>query len=315
LPTHRELAEHLDVAPGTITRAYALAQEQGLVTGTTGRGSFVASIAGERSGIIDLSRNLVHRDQRDRNVRAMLSNFADANKAAQFLDEEQDPAGVLEHRTVGARWMSRPGFEPAAEDIVMCSGVQNAMHVVLSTIAKPGDVVLSESVTYAGVKAIAALLGLQLRGVAIDADGLDPQAFEDECKRGARILYTTPTLQNPTTITMPTKRRQQIASIAQRYNVSVLEDDVYGFLVPNAPLPLAAYAPENTYYLLGTSKSLAPGIRVGYAVCPRGMQQRVASTLRTTLWETSPLMTALLTKWIQDGTAERTIERKRVEVE
>src|SRR6266566_1223200 len=74
LPTHRELAEHLGVAAGTITRAYALAQEQGLVTGTTGRGSFVAPISGQQAGIIDLSRNLVHRDQRDRNVRAILSN-------------------------------------------------------------------------------------------------------------------------------------------------------------------------------------------------------------------------------------------------
>jgi DNA-binding transcriptional MocR family regulator len=314
LPTHRELAEHLNVALGTVTRAYALAKTQGIVTGTTGRGTFVASLLAAQEGIIDLSRNLVHREQRDGNVRTMLGMYGDVGKAMLLLDEEQDPAGVLEHRTVAAGWMRRPGFAPAAEDMVICSGVQHAMHTVLATIAKPGDVVVTESVSYAGIKGIAALSGLQLRGLPMDSEGIDPQAFEDACRRGARLLYTTPTLHNPTTITTSAKRRQEIARVAETYGAAVLEDDVLGFLAPEAPLPLAAYAPANTYYLLGTSKSIAPGLRVAYAVCPRGMQPRIANTVRTTIWETSPLMSALLTKWIQEGTANRTIALKRVEV-
>jgi DNA-binding transcriptional MocR family regulator len=314
LPTHRELAEHLNVAPGTVTRAYALAQAQGLVTGTTGRGTFVASAPAAQEGIIDLSRNLVHREQRDGNIRTLLGAFGEAGQATLLLDEEQDPAGVLEHRTAAALWMRRPGFAPTADDIVVCSGVQHAMHTVLATIAKPGDVVVTEAVTYAGIKAIAALAGLQLRGLPMDSEGIDPQALEDACRQGARILYTTPTLQNPTTITMSAGRRQEIARIAETYNAAILEDDVLGFLAPGAPLPLAAYAPANTYYLLGTSKSIAPGLRVAYTVCPRGMQPRIANTVRTTIWETSPLMSAVLAKWIQDGTADRTIAFKRAEV-
>jgi DNA-binding transcriptional MocR family regulator len=175
-------------------------------------------------------------------------------------------------------------------------------------------VVVTEAVTYAGIKAIAAVAGLQLRGLPMDAEGIDPQAFEDACRRGARILYITPTLHNPTAITMPAARRQEIARIAETYNAAILEDDVYGFLEPGAPAPLAAYAPANTFYLLGTSKSIAPGLRIGYTICPRGMQQRVANTVRTTVWETSPLMSALLAKWIEDGTADRTIALKRAEV-
>jgi DNA-binding transcriptional MocR family regulator len=314
LPTHRELAEHLKVALGTVTRAYALAQAQGIVTGTTGRGTFVAAPLSATEGNIDLSRNMVHRDQRDGHVRATLGMFGDAGKVALLLDEEQNPAGVLEHRTVAAAWMRRPGFAPAAEDMVVCSGVQHAMHTVLATIAKPGDMVVTEAVTYAGIKAIAALSGLQLRGLPIDSEGIDPQAFEDACRRGARILYTTPNLHNPTAVTMSATRRQDIARIAETYHAAILEDDVYGFLTPDAPVPIAAFAPANTYYFLGTSKSMAPGLRVAYAICPRGMQQRVANTVRTTIWETSPLMSALVTKWIQDGTADRTIALKRAEV-
>ena len=314
LPTHRELAEHLNIALGTVTRAYALAQTQGLVTSTTGRGTFVASPPASQEGIIDLSRNLVHRDLRDGHVRTMLGMYGEVRKTLLLLDEEQDPAGVMEHRAVAAAWMRRPGFAPAVEDMVICSGVQHAMHAVLATIAKPGDVVVTEAVSYAGIKAIAALSGFQLRGLSMDAEGIDPQAFEDACRRGARILYTTPTLHNPTAITMSANRRQEIARIAETYNAAILEDDVYGFLAPGAPVPLAACAPANTYYLLGTSKSIAPGLRVAYAVCPRGMQQRVANTVRTTIWETSPLMSALLSIWIQDGTADRTIALKQAEV-
>ena len=314
LPTHRELAEHLQGARGTVTRASALAQTQGLVTSVTGRGTFVASPPAAQEGIIDLSRNLVHREPRDPNVRAMLGSYGDVGKAMLLLDEEQDPAGAMEHRTVAAAWMRRPGFAPAAEVVVICSGVQHAMYTVLATIAKPGDLVLTESVSYAGIKAIAALAGLRLRGLPMDSEGIDPQEFEDACRRGARILYTTPTLHNPTTITMSARRRQEIARVAETYQVAVLEDDVYGFLAPGSPAPLASFAPANTYYLLGTSKSIAPGLRIGYAVCPRGMQQRVANTVRTTIWEISPLMSGLLTKWIQDGTADRTIALKRAEV-
>jgi DNA-binding transcriptional MocR family regulator len=314
LPTHRELAEHLNVALGTVTRAYTLAQAQGLVTGVTGRGTFVASPPAAQEGMIDLSRNLVRREQRDGNIRALLNAYGDAGKAALLLDEEQDPAGVSDHRTAAAVWMSRPGFAPAADDIVVCSGVQHAMYTVLATIAKPGDVVVTETVTYAGIKAITALSGLQLRGLPMDSEGIEPQAFEDACRGGARILYTTPTLHSPTAIMMSAGRRQEIARIAETYDVAILEDDVYGFLAPGAPVPLAAYAPANTYYLVGTSKSIAPGLRVAYAICPRGIQQRIANTVRTTVWETSPLMSALVAKWIQDGTADRTIACKRVEV-
>ena len=94
----------------------------------------------------------------------------------------------------------------------------------------------------------------------------------------------------------------------------MLEDDVYGFLAPDTPRPLSAYAPDHSYYLISTSKSIAPGLRVGYTLCPEGMQHRIANTVRATIWETAPLMGELVTRWIEDGTAERIIEYKRAEV-
>lgn len=315
LPTHRELADHLRVAIGTITRVYALAKQRGIVTGTTGRGTFVAEPLGlSSSADLNLSQNMVMRDTRDPAIRAFLAAFGDPSVVGPLLDTDQSAAGPESQRDVAATWMARPGFQPKAADVVITCGVQHGMHVVLSNVTKPGDIVMTEHVTYAGIKAITALLQLQLRGLNTDDEGIDPQAFEDACRSGGKILYVTPTLQNPTSATMSDRRRREIAATVARYGVTVLEDDVYGFLAPDAPRPLAAYAPEHSFYLIGTSKSLAPGLRVGYTVCPAGMQPRIANTVRATIWEAAPLMGELVTKWIKDGTAERIIRYKRAEV-
>src|SRR5260370_36913386 len=113
-------------------------------------------------------------------------------------------------------------------------------------------------------------------------EGIEPQAFKHGCRRGARILYTTPTLQNPTTVTMSAARRQEIAHIAETYDVAILEDDVLGFLAPEAPLPVSPYAPANTYYLLRTSKGIAPGLPVASPIFPLGVQRQAANTSLTT---------------------------------
>lgn len=317
LPTHRDLAETLGVAIGTITRAYAIARQRGLVTGTTGRGTFVAGHTPNSAGTsaTNLSQNLVMRDTRDPAIRSMLAMYGDPGSVAPLLDLDPGPLGCERHRETGAKWISRQGFTPSADDIVISAGVQHGMHIVLATLAKPGNLVMTEEVTYAGIKAIASLLHLQLRGLKLDTEGIDPQALEDACKQGGKFLYTTPTLQNPTTATMSVKRRREIARIVRKYGVTVLEDDVYGFLLPDAPLPLATFAPEHTYFLSSTSKSLAPGLRIAFCVCPAGAQPKLADTVRTTIWEPAPLMAELVTKWIQDGTAQRIVAYKRAETQ
>src|SRR3954454_196561 len=92
LPTQRELAERIDVALGTVTRAYSLARAQGLVTGTIGRGTFVAMPEEDEGQFIDFGRNLVHRDQRDPGIRALLNGIGDPARIAVLLDREQNPA-------------------------------------------------------------------------------------------------------------------------------------------------------------------------------------------------------------------------------
>jgi DNA-binding transcriptional MocR family regulator len=113
---------------------------------------------------------------------------------------------------------------------------------------------------------------------------------------------------------MSLERRREIAAIAEAHEVAVLEDDVNGFL-PETPIaPIAALAPAQTYYLTGTSKSLAPGLRVGYVVPPPGKLERIAATIRATTWLTAPLLSEVVSQWIESGAADVMAGWKRREI-
>ena len=147
----------------------------------------------------------------------------------------------------------------------------------------------------------------------MDGDGLRPDAFEDACRLGsAKALYTMPTLHNPVGCVMPEGRRQEIAAIADRYGVPIVEDDSYGFLVPDVK-PIAAFSP-NVYYLVGTSKSLAASLRIGFVLSPSDMVDRLTAAVSSTTFLASPPMAEVVAQWIFDGTANRIMEWKRREV-
>lgn len=322
LPTHRELADKLGVAIGTITRAYMLAQRRGLISGEIGRGTFVrasgettASLAATEDAVsIDLSKNRVIRDARDPLIAEMFSSLSKSSDLSPLFDHYQPAEGSMRHRAVAARWLSRADFSVRPEQILVCSGAQHAMFVALSTLTEPGDTVLTEQFSYPGIKALANLLHLQLQALPVDEHGLRPEAFAEACRahRG-KVLYCIPTIQNPTATVMPEARRREIAGLAREHEVSIVEDDVYGFLDNEAPPPIAAFAPEHCYYINSTSKSIAPGLRIGYMVAPLHAVSRTASAISSSMWEAAPLMAEMVTRWIEDKTLERVINWKRRE--
>jgi DNA-binding transcriptional MocR family regulator len=186
---------------------------------------------------------------------------------------------------------------------------------VLGAITRPGDLILTEEVTYSGIKALASLLHLELRGLPMDEQGLTPAGFEAACSSGSpRALFCMATLQNPTGRTMPLARRRDIAAIAEAHDVAILEDDVNGFLPSQPFTPIVALAPAHTYYITGTSKSLAPGLRIGYVVPPAHRVDRVAATIRATTWLTAPLLAEITTAWIESGKATAIADWKRKEI-
>jgi DNA-binding transcriptional MocR family regulator len=321
LPTHRDLAERLGVTVGTVSRAYAEAARRGLVSGEVGRGTFVrgATDGGEHEpadGLVDLGQN--HPPDS-----ATLPQRAALLEALARLTARRDVGHLLEYpaaggnpadREAGAAWIGRAGLDASPADVLVCTGSQHGLTIVLATLLEPADLLLTESLTYAGVKAVAGLLHLRLKGLPIDEHGLRPEGLEQACREGgAKALYLIPTHHNPTTAVLPEQRRREIVTIARAHGLSIVEDDVHGLLPEERPRPIAALAPELTYYLTSTSKTLAPGLRIAYVASPPPMVPRLAASLRATTWAVAPLTAAVASAWIRDGTADALLRARREE--
>jgi len=324
LPTHRELADRLAVTVGTVSRGYAEAARRGLLSGEVGRGTFVRAAEAEsvsdepetEEALVDLTLN--HPPQPElgsarRALEATLVDLARGRDLGRLLGYPPD-GGAPSHREAGARWLERSGLEAPPERVLVCSGSQHGLTVLLTSRFQPGDLILSESLTYPGLKAVASLLHLRLEGLPLDESGLRADAFEDACRRlRPRGLYCVPTIQNPTSSVMSDARRGEIAEIARRHDVAILEDDIHALLPESRPLPIASFAPERSYYITSTSKSLAPGLRIAFILAPPGEAARLAAAIRATTWAAPPLMAELAARWIGDGTADRLLAERRAE--
>ena len=133
-------------------------------------------------------------------------------------------------RDAAASWLGRRALVPAQERIFLAPGAHGAMVGIFSLLARAGDTVLCEAITYPGVRSICAQLGLQLIGVDMDGDGVIPEALEGAVRRHApKAIYLNPTLQNPMTITIPERRRAAICSLARRFQIQIVEDDALWF--------------------------------------------------------------------------------------
>jgi DNA-binding transcriptional MocR family regulator len=323
LPTHRDLAERLGVTVGTITRAYAEAARRGVVIGEVGRGTFVRGSGLEsssfrfasqaESGLIDMSVNLPPAPPDPSALARALGTIASSAELGSLLDYAPE-GGSPEHRAAGASWISRFGFEVTSDRVLVSSGSQHGMTAVLAGLLRPGDVVLTESLTYPGMKALAGLLHLRLQGVPMDEHGLRADGFRAACRRGSvGALYCVPTLHNPTTAVMPEGRRREIVAIARQHDILIVEDDVHGPLLEERPPLLAALAPDITVHLSGTAKTLAPGLRIGYILAPKALVPRLATAIRATTWMAAPLLAEVASVWIRDGTADRILAGNRRE--
>jgi DNA-binding transcriptional MocR family regulator len=321
LPTQRHLARELDMAVATVSRAYTEAQRAGLVQGETGRGTFVRGrsadlefglLEGEGAPRLELGLDLPLYGL-DPDLAQALAKLARRGDLQSLL-RYQVPEGMAHHRQAGCEWFARHGLTTTPDRVLVCSGAQHALNVILGAITRPGDVVLTEALTYPGIVGVAENLHIELTGVAMDEEGLSPDAFDQACRRGSlKALYTIPTLQNPTTATMSAERRRRIAEIARRHDVAIVEDEVQRLLADNAPPPITSFAPERSYAIAGLSKSVAGGLRVAFASVPPERVEAVAHRIWATSWMISPLLAELACAWIEDGTAERTVRAKREE--
>lgn len=320
LPPHRDLAHRLGIGIGTVTSVYGEAARQGLLTATVGRGSFVTDSAprSDRGGdVIDLSRNIPPLGSAQRRMSAALARLSKRSDLSGLLDYAP-PAGIDTHRRTAATWLRRvSGLADARPDrLIVTTGAQQAMTLAFDALCRPGDTIMTEAASYFGVRSIAQAGGYATVGLAMDEEGLLPEALERAAAAGARVLYTLPTLQNPTGRIMGEQRRRDVAAIARRLQLWIVEDDLYSaYAAGNAPAPLTAHAPDRCLYINGTSKVFAPGLRAGFLITPDDdLFDRIVRLVRARIYAPAAMGPAIACQWIEDGSADEIVAEMQAEM-
>lgn len=313
LPTHRDLAWRLGVTVGTVSRAYAEAERRGLVVGEVGRGSYVRS--GARSaasvempypaapGLIEMGVNEPPAFLGTDICRTLLRDLSRDGHLDELL-YYQESRGRWQHRQAARLWLADRGLECDESRILITCGAEHGISSALAGLTNSGDAVVVDELTWPGTQALCGLFGLDVTGVQGDESGMLPDLMERACvSTGAKIVYLIPTAHNPLATTIPEERRRQIAEIARRLDILILEDDIYGNLIPDAPPPIATFAPERTVYITSMSKCVSPTARTGFCVVPDHCLPRLLSAARALNWMAPPLDVEMMCRAIESGAA------------
>lgn len=298
LPPVRDLAWRLGITPGTVARAYTLMTDEGTLIAEVGRGTFVARPDPKAPLLADVPLEI---DSTEHNSDAHswhanlfsphLPSVGQATLIRHLLaDVAQDPPSGMMHyptrrgglaaRAAVVQWLSdAPLGSVGPDDVVLAHGGQNAILMVLQTLLRGRrPAVLVEELAYPGFRRAAELLRAEVVPVAMDAEGIIPEALEAAARaHDAQVLCTSPEVHNPTLGFTGQARREALAGVAQRCDVQILEDDCYRLGAAQAP-SYRMIAPERSWYISSISKSITPALRLGMAVAPEGQ----AAALRRT---------------------------------
>jgi DNA-binding transcriptional MocR family regulator len=312
LPPLRELSYLLKVSVGTVTKAYLEAERRGLVTGQVGRGTFVTDVYGGRAtassetdGIVDLSLNVIPHQAAARRFAESLAAVHHRPEILAALDYA--PAiGTETQRRAAAQWLLQIGnIDVPWSRIAITAGAQHAMTLAFDLLSDRADTILCESATFYGMKSLAEHRKYKLVGCKMDAEGLMPGELDKlAATTKSKVLYVMPTVQNPTARTMSIARRREIAKIVRKHKLWVVEDDNYALFRPDDPqlVPLSSLVPERSFYISGASKSIAPGLRLGFLCCPtEDTFEVVAKMVRATIYAPSSLAGTFFRQWVEDG--------------
>lgn len=349
LPGSRRLATSLEVHRNTVLAALAELEQEGFIVTRPRRGTYVreelgrilASNAGESvalrrkkagavsdlltlapsplpdpveqdlSGLLALvgglpDTRLIRRADLARSVRrALLSSPSSL--------EYGSPWGDLRLRNALARFLGETrGVATTPERVLITRGSQMALYLAAQALVQPGDTIAVEEWGYPPAWQALRMAGARLVPIAVDAQGVRVDSLRQACEASSvRAVYVTPHHQFPTTVTLSASRREQLISLARERRIAILEDDYdHEQHYSGRPvLPLASQESDVVLYIGTFSKVLAPGLRVGYAVGPRALLQRMAA-LRTFIDRQGDVpVERALAEWIEEGDLQRHTRR------
>ncbi len=298
LPPQRELADFLDINVSTVSKAFRLCSLKGLLSSTTGSGTFVAYDArtswrlamAPASPAIDMGPTVPD---------ASAVPILDALLQDMLKDKDRDwfsyqlDSDAPWQKDIAAQTLSLCGYPATSSQALLAPSGQTALVAILAAFFRHGDRIATDDHTYPGLKEAAALLGLELVPIPQDEEGLSAEALDFLCRRESiKGLYLIPTCQNPTTLTMPDARRRALAQLAQKYDFLIIEDGTYQLLQPGE-VSVSKYAPDHGLYFTSLSKAVAPGLRMAYLAVPPALYAHASEALYSLSISVSPLLSEL----------------------
>ncbi|WP_417809276.1 PLP-dependent aminotransferase family protein [Thioclava sp.] len=321
LPTVRDLAWRLGVTPGTVARGYQIATQEGLLQAVVGRGTFV-STQSRRMGPTETLYTMASRDPAlDENVVDLRSpqlpdiGQSEALKRAMIAAADDIGWHYLEYpglkrdeycRQAALSWFSEyTDFDAiTADDLVLTHGGQNGINVVMQCCLRgERPVIHAEALAYPGFRHAARLNRAEMRAVAIDDEGMIPEALDAACRRhGGQLVCVTPDAQNPTAGRMQMARRHALVEVARRHDLQIIEDDCYTAPVTGLA-SLRTLAPERCWHITSLSKSISAGMRFGIVVAPEGMGEAGRLTAQHSYFGLSRPVTDIMARLFESGEA------------
>jgi DNA-binding transcriptional MocR family regulator len=311
LPPQRHVAVSLGVDLTTVTKAYGMARDEGIIETRTGSGTCVAGQTAafdqQDTGpqVLDLSKNSPPRLE-GHNINELIAReigraFTNIDHVSSF--NYQETGGNPSNRQAGAVWLGNRIKEVPVQRLILTSGAQSALFAICHLLSRQSKKLAVGQFCYPGVHTVARQLDLELVPIAMDKDGLVPEDFNRVCEQNSlAALYVVPNIDNPTTATLPQARRERIAAIAREHGVAIIEDDPYYEIASNTGTPLADLAPELTWHIATLSKCATPALRLAYLLAPdEDSAQRVADTVQSMTMMVSPLFAELASQWIHNG--------------
>ncbi|QRM32176.1 PLP-dependent aminotransferase family protein [Microvirga sp. VF16] len=323
LPPQRQLAYKLGVSLPTVSRAYEELTRRGLVSGETGRGTFIRTTNANSEpitpfmperppGLIDLSilkpvSNALHLER----MKSALGQLA-VDLPASAVFGSRPSAMFARHRAIATSWLRFCGVDTNERNIHLTNGGTPALTIAFMTVCQPGMTIATEATGLHVLLPLASYLGLQVQGVPIDGDGIVPEALESLCQQKAiRALFMMPSALGPTAYISNERRRTELVDIARKYDLQIIEDDALGPLVEKRPPTFHSLAPERTIYITSFTKPVMSGLRVGYLVAPERLFPAVENRQIVTNWTATPLVAEIAARWVEDGTCTELVHWQR----
>ena len=319
LPPQRELADYLDINFTTVTQAYNLCRERKLIYGITGKGTFVSPLPGKTvprrtensTEMIELG--LLKGFDRIRTPIIEASENVLKKGYIEELYSYTEVAGHVHQRAAGAHWMKQMDVHTDSEHTAIFSGAQNIISAALLSLFRIGDKMAVDEFTYSNLIGMARLSHIRLIPVRGDKEGMDAGELEKVCrKEGIRGIFLMPNCANPTTLTIPEKRKDELASVIARHNLILIEDDNTGIprIAGTSYHSMFSRLPEQTIYICNSTMALCNGLRVAFAAFPEVFRELLLNALFHLSIKTSSLDAEIMTELILSGKAAKILELK-----